>query len=245
MAVAGRNQVRSVGSLHAAVGRRGVAVLDAEVGETGSAKWQAGVGGDTVVPAVPCAMRPAAQLYAAAVAGVLEQQIQHPGDGVRAVLGRRPVAQHLDLPQRNRGNGRDVGPLRAVGHAVALPRDGRPAMAALSVDEHQRVVGSQPPQARGTDDGGAVLLRVDVKGGNQHPQLVGEIRAALADDVDGGDDIDRHGRAADRPRLRAATDDDDLLVELRRRRIVLAGMPTRRRRLTPLARFAAPGLSRG
>ena len=36
---------------------------------------------------------------------------QHPGDGVRPVLGRRPVAQHLDLPQRDGGNGGDVGSL--------------------------------------------------------------------------------------------------------------------------------------
>ena len=220
VAVPGRDEARRVGPLHAAVGRRGVAVLEAEVGEAVPAQRQAGVGGDGVLPAVAGAVRPAAHLDAPARAVVPEQEVEHPGDGVRPVLGRRPVAQHLDLPQGDAGNGRDVGPLRAVGHAVAQPRDDRPAVAPLPVHEHQRVVGGHAPQARGADDGGhvPVLLRVDVEGREQHPQLVGEIGAALADDLGGGDDVDRHRRLGDRPRLGAAADDDDVLDELRRRR---------------------------
>ena len=45
--------------------------------------------------------------------------IKDAGDGVRAVMGRRAVAQHLDLAQRDGRNGGDVGALRPEGDAVA------------------------------------------------------------------------------------------------------------------------------
>ena len=171
VAVPDRDEGRRVGALRAPVGRGGVAVLEAQVREPGAPQRQARVAGDSVLPAVAGAVRSAVQLDAAARAVVPQQEVQHPGDGVRPVLGGRPVAQHLDLPQRDGGDGRDVGSLRAVGHAVALPGDDRPAVAPLAVHEHQRVVRGQAPQARGADDGGqiAVLLRVDVEGREQHP----------------------------------------------------------------------------
>ena len=106
------------------------------------------------------------------------------------------------------------------------------------------MVGRQAPQARRPDEGGAVLLGVDVERRQEHSQPVGQIGVAPAN-VRGGDDVDRHGRVGDRPRLRAAADDDDLLVELRRRwrrRIALCGMAARRIRLLPVIRFAVPGL---
>ena len=99
--VAGGNQRRRVVALHAAVRRAGVPVLQAEVGEPGLAERQPGVAGHGVRAAVARREAARVQLDAAALARVLEQEVQHAGDGVRAVLGRRAVAQHLHLPQRD------------------------------------------------------------------------------------------------------------------------------------------------
>ena len=90
--VAGRDQERGIVPLHAATGRAGIAVLDAEVGEAGPAEGQPGVAGDGVRAAVARAVAAGVQLETAAGAVVLELEVQHPGDGVRAVLGRRAVA---------------------------------------------------------------------------------------------------------------------------------------------------------
>ena len=87
--------------------------------------------------------------------------------------------------------------------------------------KYQRVVGGQSPQARGADDGGqtAVVLPAHVKDGReQHPHLVGEIGAALPDDVTGRDDVHKHRRLRDRSRLGAAPDDDYPLAVLPRQR---------------------------
>ncbi len=99
--VAGRDERRRIVSLHAAVGRVGVAVLEAEIGEPVGAEREPDVAGEGVRVAVPCAVGAGAELQAAAGAVVLEQEIQHPGDGVRPVLRRRAVAQHFHLPQRD------------------------------------------------------------------------------------------------------------------------------------------------
>ena len=76
-----------------------------------------------------------ADLQAAAGAGIFELKVHHAGDGVRAVLRRRPVAQHLGLPDGNRGDDGEVRSLRAVRDTVAEPGDHRRAVTALAVDE--------------------------------------------------------------------------------------------------------------
>ena len=216
--VAGRDQQRRVVPLHAAAGRSGVAVLDAEVGEAGPAERQPGVAGDGVRTAVPGAVAAGVQLEAAAATVVLQQKVQHPGDGVGAVLGRRAVAQHLDLSQRYGRDGRDVGPLRPVGDAVADPGDDGAPVPALAVDQHQRVVGGEAAQVGGSDESCRVpdRLGVDVVGGDQRPQLIADVGAALADDVLNRNGVDRHRRFDGRPRLCAAADDDHPLRELHR-----------------------------
>ncbi len=64
--VAGVDQRLGVVPLHAAAGGAGVAVLQAEVGESGRAERQAGVAGDGVRPAVTRAVRAGAELEAPA-----------------------------------------------------------------------------------------------------------------------------------------------------------------------------------
>ena len=220
--VAGRDQQRGVVPLHAAAGRGGVAVLEAQVGEAGLPEREADVAGHGVGAAVARAVAAGVQLEAAAARIVLELEVQHAGNGVRAVLSRRAVAQHLDLPQRNGRDRGDVGALRPVRDAVADPGNDRAPVPALAVDEHQRVIRRQAAQVGGPDDPRRVAhrLRVDVEGGDQRPQLIPDVRAALADDILVGDGVDRHRRLDDRARLGAAADDDHALLELRRERDV-------------------------
>ena len=217
--VAGRDEGRRVAPLAAAAGGVGVAVREAEVGEAGSAERQAGVAGEGVAAAVARGVGPGAQLDAAAGPVVLEQEVQHAGDGVRAVLRGGAVPQHLHLPQGDRGDRGEVRPLGALLHAVGVvPGDDRSPVAALPVDQNQRMVRCEAAEVRRPDDGRgvAVLLRVHVEGRQHRPQLVGEVRAALPDDIGRRDGIDRHRRRGHRAGSRAAADDDDFLGERRR-----------------------------
>ena len=201
-------------------------VLQAEIREPGPAQRQPDVAGEAVRPAVHAAVGPpaitgaeqaAANLDAAAGAGVLQQEIQHARYRVRAVLRRRPVTEHLHLPQGDGWNDRDVGPLRAVRHTVAAPVDHRRAVTALAVHQHQRMVGRQVAQIRRPDDDARVAdrLRVDVERRHDGPQLIAEVRVALADDFPGRDGVDRHRRGGHRAWPRAAADYHHFFLELR------------------------------
>ena len=193
--IAGGDQRNGVAPRRGPVGRIRVAVLQAEVGETGCAQRQADVAGEPGRFAVAGAVHPGVQLDGTAGRGVLELEVHHPGDGVRAVLGRRAVAQHFDLPQRNRGDGRDVGALRAERHAVAaVPVDDRGAVPALAVDQHQRVVRGQVAQHGGADHRrpAADRLRVGAERRDDGAELVLRIARPLADQIGGRQHVDRH-----------------------------------------------------
>ncbi len=215
--VAGGDEGRRVGPLHAAVRRVGVAVLQAEVGEPAGAEREADVAGKAVGVAVAGAVRAGVELEAAPRRVVLQQKVQHAGNRVRAVLRGGAVAQHLDLPQGDRRDGRDVRTLRAVRHP-GEPGDDRRAMAALAVDQHQRVVVGEVADAGRPHQRGRVADRVggDVERGDQGPQLVVEGGGPLAHDVLERDGVDRHLRLGDRPGPGAAAEDDHPLGELDR-----------------------------
>ena len=216
--VARRDERRRVGPLHAPIGRIGVAVLEAEVGEARGAQRQPGVAGDGVGVPVARPVGAGVELEAAAGPVVLEQEVQHPGDGVRAVLRRRPVTQHLDLPQRNGRDGRNVRPLRAVGHA-GEPREHRRPMPPLAVDQDERVIVGEVAQGGRPDERGRVAdrMRGDVERRDQGAQLVVQRGGALADDVLERYGVDGNRRFGDRPGLGAAADDDHQLFELHRK----------------------------
>ena len=102
--VAVGDQLGGVVALHAAAGWIGVAVFDAQVGESALAQGQAHVAGEGQALPVPGRVAAAANLHAAAGRGVLEDEVEHAGDGVRAVLRRRSVAQHFGVPHRDGGD---------------------------------------------------------------------------------------------------------------------------------------------
>ena len=80
------------------------------------------------------------------------------------------------------------------------------------------MVRGQTAQVRGTDNPRRVphRLRVDIEGGHEGPQLIGDVDAALTDDVLGGNGVYRNARLGHGSRLGPAADDDHPLFELRR-----------------------------
>ena len=76
-------------------------------------------------------------------------------------------------------------------------------MAALAIDQDQRVVGREVAQTGWPDDSGRVAdgLGVDVEGGRDIAQEIGQVCAALVDEIFAADYVDRHGRVRHRARL--------------------------------------------
>ena len=226
MPVAGGDERNGVAARRGAVGQVRVAVHQAEVGESSCAERQADVAGEPGRFPVAGPVHPGVQLDGAAGTGILELEVQHARDGVGAVLGRRAVAQHLDLAQRNRGDGGDVGALRAERHAVAaVPVDYRGAMPALAVDQYQRVVRGQVAQHGGADHRryAADRLGVGAERRDDGAELVLQIARALADEIDGRQHVDRHRRRGGAARLRAGADDHRFLRESREQPLHLGG----------------------
>ena len=213
MGVPDRGQERGVGTLYAAAGGGRVAVLRAEVSEAETAQRQPDVPrhGVRLAPAV----REASPAHLDGPAGTVvpELEVHDTGDGVGAVLGRSPVAQHLDLAEGDGRNAGQVRPLGAVGVAVSDPEDGRRPVSPLAVDQHEGVVGRQSPQIGGSDDLGRVTggLRVDVEGGHDGPQQIGHIGLALFDDVGRWNGVDGDHGLGDGPGTGPASHGHDAL----------------------------------
>ena len=218
MRVAGRDEGERIAPRRRPVGRVRAAVLQAEVGEPGVAERQADVAGEPGRLPVAGAVHSGVDLDGAAAAGVLELEVQHPGDRVRAVLRCRTVAQHFDLAQRNGGDGGDVGTLRAERNAVAaVPVDDRGTVAALAVDEDQRVVRGEIAQHGGADQRRAAAdrLAVHAERRGEGAKLVLQAARAPPDEVGGRQDVHGDGRLGGAPGLRAEADDHRLLRESR------------------------------
>ena len=138
--VAGLDQRSGICSLHRAVGLVRVAVLQAEVGPSIFVA-QTDIAGRTVREAIAGLEDTGFDFKRCSLVVVLQLKVHHPGNGVGTVLGRGPVAQHFHLSE---GDGRDrrrVLPLRRIGNAIAEPVNHRGAVAALAIDQYQRVVG--------------------------------------------------------------------------------------------------------
>ena len=177
--IARGNQARGIIALHRADGFARVAVFQAEVGP-GTLVAQAEIARDGKQLAIAedaFAVLEAADfgLDRQPVGAVLEAEVQHAGNGVRAVLGRRAVAQDLHALERDRRDGCQVRPLCAIGDAIAQPVNHRSAMTALAVDQDQRVVGGQPPHVGRPDDGARIAdrLGIDVVRGHDIAYKVG------------------------------------------------------------------------
>ncbi len=212
MGVAAGDQAGRIAPLHAADRRLGLAPLRAQIGETAGRDRGSDIRGEPVFVAVAFVGLSPLRLDHAAVRPVLEHEVDHPGDGVRAVLGGGGVAQHFHPVERDRRDHADVGALRAFRNAVAEPDyDGR-AMAALAVDEHQRLIRREPAQVGGANEGRRVADRLgaDVVGRHQRAHEVGQVRGAAIREVLAADQVDRRRRIRNRPDRPARAHDKNI-----------------------------------
>ena len=181
--------------LDAAVRGLRLVELGAQVQEPAIAHAHAVVGGDGVhVLGRILGVEAVLHLHAPAVVMVLQHEVDHPGDGVRAVLRRRAVAQHFHALDGDGGNGGDVRPLGAIRRAIGDPLDDGAPVAALVVDQHEGVVGRQTAQVHGPQQRGGVpgRVRAHMERGHKRSEQIGHVRPALCLDGIGADGIDRH-----------------------------------------------------
>ena len=170
-----------------------------------------------------------AHLRAAAFARGLQLDVDHARDRIRTILRGGAVAQHLDPLDRERGDHVHVDRRRTAPDG-AVDVEQRRHVAALAVEQHQRLVGVQAAQRRGPRHVGAVGDRGlrEVERGDQLVQRLVELPGARRLQRAARNDVDRHGAVDRGPVGDAAADDDDLVgrfVALRRRigRRFLAG----------------------
>ncbi len=78
----------------------------------------------------------------------LEHDVDHASDRVRAILGRRAVPQHLDALDRRRRDRVEIDPHSAPAER-AVYMDERARVASLAIDQHQNLIGTEAPEARG------------------------------------------------------------------------------------------------
>ena len=126
--------------------------------------------------------------------GLFEDDVDHPGDGVRAVLGRGAVTQDLDMIDQRGGDHVEVDRLRAGVQRRAVVEQGA-VVAALAVDQHQHLVAVQAAQADGPHHRrGTVAGRCRQVDGRQHAvQGAGQVRLAGGQQLLGRDHVHRRG----------------------------------------------------
>ena len=129
-------------------------------------------------------------------AGVAAQaEVDHAGDGVRAVLGGSAVTQHFEAADGGTRDLRQVGALgtgieRAGGHL----HEGR-TVHALAVDENEDLVRRQAAQGGRTHEGRGVTQQVALLVERRHQGLQDglQLRRRLGLEVIGAEHVDRHG----------------------------------------------------
>ena len=215
MGVPRGHQGRRVGSLNGAVRRVRAAVLKAQIRETGLTPGQTDVAGHGDGLSVARVVQAGQHLERTAGTRILQQEVQHPRDRVRAVLRRSAVPQDLDLTKRDRRNRGQVRPLSAVRNTDSRPQDHRPAMPPFAVHQNERVVRRQAAQVRRPHDRRRIAAdRADVQRRHDVAQKLVEIRLSLMRHVLRGDHVDGHHRLRHRALPSPAAGDDDLLVDM-------------------------------
>ena len=189
----GRDVGERIGALYRAGRAAGFGILERDVEESARGQRVSRVEAGLAVEAI--AAKILAHLSKTLVADpILEDQVDHAGDRIRAVLGGRPVAQYLDPLQ---AEGRDLPEIRALGKSA---RDERRAVLPFTVDENQRLVGRETAQAGRSHKRGAFAdgQPLHVERRHRLHEFVGEfgrdrcLQRLRADDVDGHHGFD-HG----------------------------------------------------
>jgi hypothetical protein len=199
-----------------AVGFAAVAVFAGEVDEAAVADLEAGVGAAVQHAAVAFIGLPGFEAHHRGVGLRPQDDVDHAGNRIGAVLRRGAVAQHFDAVDRGHRDRVDVG-TRGTAADGLLHVDQRLLVAALAVDQHEDLVGAEGAQRRGAQDVGAVADEGagEIEARLEHLQdLTHFLHAGLAQ-LFAGDHVDRRGGF--RRRAPACARADDLhLVEFGR-----------------------------
>ncbi|MNN48272.1 hypothetical protein D3C81_1627440 [compost metagenome] len=139
----------------------------------------------------------------------LEDHVDHPGDGVRAVLGRCAVTQHFDMVDGTDGDQVQV----AWGGAGVDAADvqGGAGVAALAVDQHQHLGGVEPAQVWRAGHAAGVPAGLFRQGQRRYAGAQGFHQARLAGFLQllGADYVDGHWAAGDSTFFTATVAGDD------------------------------------
>ena len=198
------------GVLAGAVGFLAIAVFDAEVDEAVVAEFEAVVQAAVQHGAVAFAGLAGLEEDLGFLGLLLQHDVDDAGDGVGTVLRRGAVAQHFDALDRGDRDGVDVGTGRAAGDGL-LHVHQRLLVAALAVDQHQHLIGSEGAQGGRAQDVGAVADggAREVEAGFQHLQELAQLAGAGALELLAVDHVDRCCGVGGGAVLRAAAEDGD------------------------------------
>ena len=192
---AGIDERLRVGTLDAARRRAGVHIFAADVDESGIGEGESDIALDEEVLAITLVELAIAGNQQAALAIAAQAEIEDARDRIRSIERGRPVAQNLELADRDRRNRREVGTLRSadVGNIGELDR--RAAMAPLAIHEDQRLVRRQAAERERPGEDGTVIAdeALDVERRNLGAKQVVHVGRALFEELGAGDDVDRLG----------------------------------------------------
>ena len=143
-----------------------------------------------------------------AFAVFLEVEVDHPGDGVRPVLGGSAVPQHFNASDCRGGDG---GKVRALGTGTADLHQGG-AVTTLTVHEHQGVVRGQTAKGCRTDEGRPVADRLPRHVVGRHQRLHEVVHVGVGRPFNGFcvKHVHRNGGIRCGPRLTTETGDHHL-----------------------------------
>ena len=174
-------------------------MMRAQREETAPPQAEASRGLDRALLAVASRVAAVARPHVEAAVALAQLEVEHAGDGVRAVLRRRAVAQHLHAGDGDARQAADVHAVRPEGAQAHH----RAPMPPLAVHEHQRMVRIQPAQVRRTHERGPVGNGIPRHVERRHQRVddIQQIRGLHALQVLGVERIHRHHRVGSRARL--------------------------------------------
>ncbi len=179
--------------------------LTGQVDEAIGAPRQAHVGAHAGSRSITVDALPAFHGELATVCLRFQDHVDHAGDRVRAIDGRRTIAQHFHMVDGRHRNQRQVGPGVAWEAAAVGTAHIGTGIAALSVHQHQRVAGRQVAQLVATDQALLVaLVATNLAERRQCAlQCFQQVGLAGGGEVFGGDHVDRRGTVLHRTRTGA------------------------------------------
>ncbi|CRD63648.1 hypothetical protein BN126350134 [Stenotrophomonas thermophila] len=135
----------------------------------------------------------------------LQDHVDHTGNRIGAINGRRTITQHFHMVDGRHRNQRQVGPGVAWEAAAVGTAHIGTGIAALSVHQHQRVAGRQVAQLVATDQALLVaLVATNLAERRQCAlQCFQQVGLAGRGEVFGGDHVDRRGTVLHRTRTGA------------------------------------------